>query len=73
MEGNKMAIAYAKDQFPESKIVYGSFRFCHSGSLYSYVDMSWKRIDHTGEVHQEHKQLNVNEFFDWLGGQILQQ
>lgn len=64
----KITEAYIKQNESKIKDIKStSFRFAHSGSLYSYVEFT----AHYGDGEYYSKQISVEDFFEWMGGNIL--
>ena len=63
----KITEAYIKQNEPKvNEIKNTSFRYADLGNCYSYVEFN-AEVD--GEYYS--KQLKLNDFFDWIGGNIL--
>jgi len=64
----KITEAYIKQNEPTIKDINStSFRFVHSGSLYSYVEFT----AHYGDGEYYRKQISVEDFFEWIGENIF--
>lgn len=62
---SKIAEAYGRSKHPKSKVKGTHFSYSDLGNCYSYVSISYtvnkKEID---------EQLKVEDFFEWIGGEI---
>ncbi len=65
----KITEAYIKQNEPQiTDLKSTSFKFAHSGSLYSYVEFT----AYYGDDEYYNKQISIDDFFDWIGGNILE-
>jgi hypothetical protein len=65
----KITKAYIKQNEPKAKKIENtSFRYADLGNCYSYVEFG---ADVNGKPYR--KQLKLEEFFEWIGGNILKQ